>query len=98
MDFFVFKRKFILLFLSRSRSRLSPSLSLSLTPQRALCFSPVQVVIDIPSLPKIGPSDIIECRFGSNTSEAVVMDQKVTCALPDPVNIPSTPDKQGESS
>ncbi|KAM9403073.1 plexin-B2-like [Salvelinus alpinus] len=53
-----------------------------------------EVEIDIPSLPKIGPSDIIECRFGSDTSEAEVMDQKVTCALPDPVNIPSIHDKQ----
>uniref|UniRef100_A0A673XLY6 Plexin b2a n=1 Tax=Salmo trutta TaxID=8032 RepID=A0A673XLY6_SALTR len=63
-------------------------------PPNLSCRKTKQVVIDIPSLPKIGPSDIIECRFGSNTSEAVVMDQKVTCALPDPVNIPSTPDKQ----
>uniref|UniRef100_A0A673XKH6 Plexin-B2-like n=1 Tax=Salmo trutta TaxID=8032 RepID=A0A673XKH6_SALTR len=63
-------------------------------PPNLSCRKTKQVVIDIPSLPKIGPSDIIECRFGSNTSEAVVIDQKVTCALPDPVNIPSTPDKQ----
>ncbi|XP_055768297.1 plexin-B2-like [Salvelinus fontinalis] len=63
-------------------------------PPSFSCRKTKQVEIAIPSLPKIGPSDIIECRFGSDTSEAVVMDQKVTCALPDPVNIPSTHDKQ----
>uniref|UniRef100_A0A8K9WVP0 Sema domain-containing protein n=1 Tax=Oncorhynchus mykiss TaxID=8022 RepID=A0A8K9WVP0_ONCMY len=66
-------------------------------PPNLSCRKTEQVEIYIPSLPKIGPSDIIKCRFGSDTSEAVVMDQKVICALPDPVNIPSTPDKQGDS-
>uniref|UniRef100_A0A8C7VZ54 Sema domain-containing protein n=1 Tax=Oncorhynchus mykiss TaxID=8022 RepID=A0A8C7VZ54_ONCMY len=63
-------------------------------PPNLSCRKTEQVEIYIPSLPKIGPSDIIKCRFGSDTSGAVVMDQKVICALPDPVNIPSTPDKQ----
>ncbi|CAB1346303.1 unnamed protein product [Coregonus sp. 'balchen'] len=64
------------------------------SPPNLSCMKTQQVEIDIPTLPRISRSDVIECRFGLFSSGAVVIDQKVTCTLPDPVDIPPTPDKQ----
>ncbi|XP_037318119.2 plexin-B2-like isoform X2 [Pungitius pungitius] len=57
-----------------------------------------QVDINIPALPVLGSSDQLQCQFGSFTSRAVVVfadsQVRVTCSLPDPVEIPPTPDQQ----
>ncbi|XP_062339589.1 plexin-B2-like [Osmerus eperlanus] len=53
-----------------------------------------QVGITVPSLPRLGPSDKLKCVFGSFQSQAVMIDSMVTCSLPDPVDIPPTPDSQ----
>lgn len=64
-------------------------------------FSPstlLQVDIIIPKHPELGSSDKLYCVFGNFTTEAF-FDGKtlVTCSLPDPIEIPSTPDQQGNT-
>ncbi|KAL0963116.1 hypothetical protein UPYG_G00349940 [Umbra pygmaea] len=63
-------------------------------PPNLSCSKTQQVEIDILSLPKIDSTDLVECMFGSIRDTAVVMDKKVTCTLPNPVQIPPTPEKQ----
>lgn len=58
----------------------------------------LQVVIDVPALPRLRPSDSLQCVFGSFVTSAIaVFDRQVqvTCSLPDTVEIPPTPDQQG---
>ncbi|KAJ8007378.1 hypothetical protein DPEC_G00116890 [Dallia pectoralis] len=64
------------------------------SPPNLSCSKTHQVEIDIPTLPRIAISDVVECMFPSHRDKAVVTDKKVTCSLPDPVDIPPTPDKQ----
>lgn len=68
------------------------------TPPAAL----VQVDINIPALPALNSLDQLECEFGSFISEAVMViadsQVRVTCSLPDPVEIPPTPDQQGRKT
>lgn len=56
----------------------------------------LQVDIVIPKHPQLGGSEKLYCVFGNFSTEAF-FDGKtlVTCSLPDPVEIPSTPDQQG---
>lgn len=58
----------------------------------------LQVDIHIPTHPRLRPSDSLQCVFGSFVSGAVmVFDSQglITCSLPEPVDIPPTPDQQG---
>lgn len=56
----------------------------------------LQVDIVIPKHPELGSSDKLYCVFGNFTTEALFDGQTlVTCSLPNPVEIPSTPDQQG---
>ncbi|XP_019898522.3 plexin-B2 [Esox lucius] len=64
------------------------------SPPNLSCSKTRQVEIDVPTLPQIESSDIVKCEFDSNLNIAVVKDKKITCSLPDPVDIPPTPDKQ----
>ncbi|KAM3858765.1 plexin-B2-like [Diretmus argenteus] len=62
-------------------------------PPNLSCKKTQQVDISVPSLPRLRPSDRLLCVFGSVRSGAVMsMDSQVTCSLPDPVDIPRTPD------
>lgn len=71
---------------------LSPLLCL-ITP--LICALCLQVDISIPALPALRPSDDLQCVFGSFFTGAVKHGGQVTCSLPDPVEIPATPDQQG---
>lgn len=56
----------------------------------------VQVKINIPSLPSIGPSDHLHCKIKSFKSEGTIPDSgQVSCDLPPPSLIPHTRDDQG---
>ncbi|XP_056280657.1 LOW QUALITY PROTEIN: plexin-B2-like [Pseudoliparis swirei] len=67
-------------------------------PPNLSCKKTRQVDIHIPALPALRSSDRLECKFGSISSEAVMViaenQVRVTCTLPDPVEIPPTPDQQ----
>ncbi|XP_030576486.1 plexin-B2-like [Archocentrus centrarchus] len=63
-------------------------------PPNLSCKKTQQVTISIPTLPSLRPSDSLQCVFGSFIAGAVVHDGQVTCPLPDPVEIPPTPDQQ----
>ncbi|XP_068162621.1 plexin-B2-like [Antennarius striatus] len=69
----------------------------SFNPPNLSCKKTQQVDIHVPAHPRILPSDRLRCVFGSFSSEAVMVydDQVlVTCSLPDPIEIPPTPDQQ----
>ncbi|KAM7378479.1 hypothetical protein PAMA_013403 [Pampus argenteus] len=64
-------------------------------PPNLSCKKTQQVDIIIPTLPKLRSFDSLQCVFGSFINEAVMpVDGQVTCSLPDPVEIPPTPDQQ----
>ena len=83
-----------------------PFLSISLLVHQtsfnlSLCniFFFLQVDISIPTLPRLREQDLLLCVFGSFTTNAVVVNDspvEVTCSLPKPLEIPATPDHQGE--
>uniref|UniRef100_A0A667ZHJ3 Plexin b2a, tandem duplicate 1 n=1 Tax=Myripristis murdjan TaxID=586833 RepID=A0A667ZHJ3_9TELE len=65
------------------------------SPPNLSCKKTQQVEISVPALPSLRPSDSLVCVFGTFRSQAVTMhDTQVICALPDPVDIPPTPDEQ----
>lgn len=60
---------------------------------------PLQVKIIVSPLPSI-VNDKLKCVFGSFESQAEMTasaNGQVTCALPNPVDIPPTPEAQGET-
>ncbi|XP_039891728.1 plexin-B2a [Simochromis diagramma] len=63
-------------------------------PPNLSCKKTDQVDISIPALPALRPSDDLQCVFGSFFTGAVKHGGQVTCSLPDPVEIPATPDQQ----
>uniref|UniRef100_A0A673AN47 Plexin-B2-like n=1 Tax=Sphaeramia orbicularis TaxID=375764 RepID=A0A673AN47_9TELE len=65
-------------------------------PPNLSCKKTQQVDISIPSLPRLRPGDRLQCFFGKDSNEAAMNPDTgvVTCSLPDPVNIPPTPDQQ----
>ncbi|XP_068565555.1 plexin-B2-like [Cebidichthys violaceus] len=67
-------------------------------PPNLSCKKKQQVDIQIPALPALRSSDRLQCQFGTFTSEAVMViaDSRVwvVCSLPDPSQIPPTPDQQ----
>uniref|UniRef100_A0A3Q3Q2T7 Sema domain-containing protein n=1 Tax=Monopterus albus TaxID=43700 RepID=A0A3Q3Q2T7_MONAL len=68
-------------------------------PPNLSCRKTQQVDISIPTLPRLGLSDQLECVFGSFVSGAVVTfdshaHAQVTCSMPGPVDIPPTPEQQ----
>ncbi|KAM9846101.1 plexin-B2-like [Aulostomus maculatus] len=66
-------------------------------PPNLSCRKTRQVDIIIPSLPRLRPSDRLHCSFGLFTTVAVVLfdtQPRVTCSLPDPVEIPPTPNQK----
>ena len=80
-----------------------PFCSPFVSPLILLCFFTLllQIDINIPTHPRLGPSDSLMCVFGNFTSNAVMVPGSqglITCSLPDPAEIPPTPDRQGRSS
>uniref|UniRef100_A0A8C6U2I5 Plexin b2a n=1 Tax=Neogobius melanostomus TaxID=47308 RepID=A0A8C6U2I5_9GOBI len=65
-------------------------------PPNISCRKTQQVDIFIPSLPRLRSNDSLLCVFDSYTSEAAVdnYSKVVTCSLPEPANIPPTPEQQ----
>lgn len=67
----------------------------------ASCYTSIhplllQVNIYIPAHPRLRKSDRLQCLFGDFVSDAIFDNNTlVTCSLPDPVEIPPTPDQQG---
>lgn len=57
---------------------------------------PIQVTINVSPLPSI-VNDELMCVFGRFETKASMRDGQVVCALPDPENIPPTPETQGET-
>lgn len=66
------------------------------TPPNISCRKTQQVDIAIPAMPRLRSNDTLQCVFGSYTSGAAMnsYSKVVTCSLPEPVNIPTTPDQQ----
>lgn len=56
----------------------------------------MQVKINVAPLPSI-VNDELRCEFGDFKSEAVMNNRQIVCALPNPVDIPPTPETQGET-
>ncbi|XP_038872788.1 plexin-B2b [Salvelinus namaycush] len=52
------------------------------------------VEINVPSLPSVGQADRLHCVFPSYMSDATMSSGQVTCALPSPDSLPSTPEQQ----
>lgn len=80
-----------------------PSFCSPLCLHWSLCFFTLllQIDINIPTHPRLGSSDSLMCVFGNFTSNAVMVfgsQGLITCALPDPAEIPPTPDRQGRST
>lgn len=65
-------------------------------PPNISCRKTQQVDIIIPSLPTLRSNDTLHCVFDLYTSEAAVdsYSKVVTCSLPEPANIPPTPELQ----
>lgn len=75
------------------------SSSIKLRPPLSLSAPLPQVDILIPAHPRLRDSDRLQCVFGTFKTEAVMVfngQGLVTCSLPDPVEIPPTPDPQGK--
>uniref|UniRef100_A0A671Y0J3 Plexin b2a, tandem duplicate 1 n=1 Tax=Sparus aurata TaxID=8175 RepID=A0A671Y0J3_SPAAU len=69
----------------------------SFNPPNLSCKKTQQIDINIPTHPRLGSSDSLMCVFGNFTSNAVMVfgsQGLITCALPDPAEIPPTPDRQ----
>ncbi|CAL1568366.1 unnamed protein product [Knipowitschia caucasica] len=66
------------------------------SPPNISCRKTQQVDIIIPSLPRLRSNDSLHCVFNGHPSEAAMdsYSKVVTCALPEPANIPSTPEQQ----
>lgn len=73
--------------------RLSSTCYASWSPDLHLLL---QVDIHIPTHPRLRDSDRLRCVFGNFSSDAFFDGGTlVTCSLPDPVEIPNTPEQQG---
>ncbi|XP_041833898.1 plexin-B2a [Melanotaenia boesemani] len=69
----------------------------SFSPPNLSCKKTQQVQISVPSLPRLMEHDKLLCVFGSFVTDAVIISTttvQVTCSLPDPTEIPPTPDQQ----
>uniref|UniRef100_A0A8C7W188 Plexin b2b n=1 Tax=Oncorhynchus mykiss TaxID=8022 RepID=A0A8C7W188_ONCMY len=66
----------------------------SFHPPNLSCRKTQQVEINVPSLPSVGQADRLHCVFPSYMSEATMASGQVTCALPNPASLPSTPEHQ----
>ncbi|KAJ8393354.1 hypothetical protein AAFF_G00060760 [Aldrovandia affinis] len=67
----------------------------SFNPPNISCRRTQQVEINVPSLPVIKEDNRLHCKFGSSfTSNAVMEGSVITCSLPEPAQIPLTPEKQ----
>ncbi|KAM6984807.1 plexin-B2a [Aplochiton taeniatus] len=66
----------------------------SFTPANISCLKTQQVDIVVPALPRLASSDRLVCVFGEIRRPAVMSGSLVTCSLPDPYDIPYTPDQQ----
>ncbi|XP_040885699.1 plexin-B2a [Toxotes jaculatrix] len=69
----------------------------SFIPPNLSCKKTQQVDINIPTLPRLRPSDSLQCVFDTFTTRAVMSvdgQRQVTCSLPSPEEIPPTPDQQ----
>ncbi|CAB1323391.1 unnamed protein product, partial [Coregonus sp. 'balchen'] len=66
----------------------------SFHPPNLSCKKTQQVEINVPSLPSIGQADRLRCVFPSYMSDATMSSGQVTCALPNPVSLPSTTEHQ----
>ncbi|KAJ3597049.1 hypothetical protein NHX12_003449, partial [Muraenolepis orangiensis] len=68
---------------------------LSFSPPNLSCHKTQKVEINIPSLPVISAADRLLCVFHHFHSEGSRSETgQVTCSLPDPANIPATPQDQ----
>lgn len=56
----------------------------------------MQVKLNLSPLPSI-VNDKLKCVFGSFESQAEMNNRQVICALPNVVDIPPTPETQGET-
>ncbi|XP_022605510.1 plexin-B2-like [Seriola dumerili] len=66
-------------------------------PPNLSCRKTQQVVISVPTLPRLRPSDSLQCVFDTYVTGAVMNfgdPVQVTCSLPNPGEIPPTPDQQ----
>uniref|UniRef100_A0A672I5P3 Plexin b2a n=1 Tax=Salarias fasciatus TaxID=181472 RepID=A0A672I5P3_SALFA len=66
-------------------------------PPNLSCSRTQQVPKNVPALPRLGPSDRLQCVFDSLASDAVVLldgPARVACSLPDPSQIPPPPQQQ----
>uniref|UniRef100_A0A3P8VPT2 Plexin b2b n=1 Tax=Cynoglossus semilaevis TaxID=244447 RepID=A0A3P8VPT2_CYNSE len=67
----------------------------SFYPPNLSCKKTQKVRINIPSLPPIGGSDRLQCIIKSFKSEGTMVDSgQVSCSLPQPSQIPQTPEGQ----
>ncbi|XP_068168450.1 plexin-B2b [Antennarius striatus] len=67
----------------------------SFHPSNLSCKKTQKVTIGIPSLPAIGPSDRLHCAIRDFQSEGAMSDPgHITCHLPNPSEIPPTPEDQ----
>lgn len=57
----------------------------------------MQVKINVSPLPSVVTNEL-KCVFGDFESKAEMNNRQVVCALPNPVDIPPTPEMQGENS
>ncbi|XP_076862790.1 plexin-B2a isoform X2 [Brachyhypopomus gauderio] len=62
-------------------------------PPHLSCKKTQQVEIDVPTLPSIADGKL-KCKIGATTSGAVMQGSKVICSLPNPSEIPHTPETQ----
>ncbi|XP_037098477.1 plexin-B2a isoform X1 [Syngnathus acus] len=65
-------------------------------PPSLSCHKTQQVDISVPALPRLRQSDGLRCLFNGSLSGGVVMGSPavVICSLPDPADIPPTPEHQ----
>ncbi|XP_061617269.1 plexin-B2-like isoform X1 [Phyllopteryx taeniolatus] len=65
-------------------------------PPDLSCHKTQQVDISIPALPRLRQSDRLHCLFDDSPSRAVATGSPavVTCSLPDPAEIPATPEQR----
>ncbi|XP_072528465.1 plexin-B2b isoform X2 [Salminus brasiliensis] len=66
----------------------------SFHPPNLSCKRSQQVEINIPSLPSVRDFDRIHCTVGLFKSKATMADSMVSCSLPPPEEIPTTPPQQ----
>ncbi|XP_061085199.1 plexin-B2-like [Conger conger] len=66
----------------------------SFTPPSISCKKTQEVVLSVPLLPNVPEPDRLQCRFGDAKSQGLMNGSEISCSLPDPSQIPRTPDKQ----